>query len=1594
MKKLLLLISIMLIAGFQLTKAVDNGANNSLQDRSVLNDDKIKPGDTRYPAPFEKNGKNARSAPAISTGYYFVDSYETSIATYWRPKAHLVELDVEPFLWRKIYSGPRQVDSTFWSDPNNKHLGMAFFRNPALPTKGSYFIHDTDPRESKYATDSTNEAFAGPIPLGIAGGFYFNGIRYDSFYVSTNGVIALTNRRYFYNTENEIAIPPGSTSAYDPMSMDWFVAARGRANAPTGTEDERLPDNFGYEYSVLGNNRANKYGGIRNPLNTVGEALPGSLPKITNPLQNGLAGFEVENKAALIAPFWGPLAMNVYDIHTGINTEYSEVYYKRSQSADKLIIYYKNIGVQPGIYASRFGNGDYSMVYPFNPKYGVDKYAVYASAQVILDRNDSSITFQYGRFNGNAELIGAKIIIVGAERIFQRLTATGVRGFARHVDYKGANSTAESHPAEYEQYTHYNNQTDLGDPVYIRENTAVKFKQYKNVLRVLNVEYKVRGQETADDLAFTVTVPSDKIKDYELLAGEPKIGAVQPVITIQNLSNDIQGPNGVNYIPQGLKFRSRIKIINEASEEIVYSALANIDHASLQGTPDNSVESVTLVDEKGKEVNYQNEEQINSTAKEGVPPYGYAKVVYRPFEPSEFDNKFIGRLKMYVIAEPSNPETGEKYGDEWPFDDTTEIRLWVMKRLNSLKDDASEFHWLDEQNHPSVYKWVNLGVQVVNGEDVSKYPLAPRGRYEDEKRKKHFVESPAFLFNNKDAEGNLWDEDKDKKTPDGDQLKSFPIDLFGMKNPTLSFSVQRATYPRGTDYPRGFSDEKLVGPEPRVVKNADITLIVDRSDSGPKWTDELAVEFAFPSPNGIKNITNVKDDNWTKHLKATPNNPNDVIEKVSALRVFGGGGYRIGFLEENKDSALTKEQGLRADIFDDGFDWDFKKFFIRIPSYILNAPNDGKRNFRFRIKEYAYDYREIKIEERKTPISDDDDEFVVDNIAIIPEGEDADLEVSTVKIHWPYTTVPASQATNIPLQVTVSNNTAVNSQEFMIKTYITGPSGDTVYCNIVTQPILRAGKTIEIPFANWNARLSGDGRYTLNAKMIYIGNYNTMTDIDPSNDHNYSDLQLDFSDSYAYEIQHTGDGKSDVESMVNIRGKGLNLKAQSWGGIGDADKSRDEKTYMNNIEFLTGATGGDGAGEIAVKFRVYEQDTLYGMKAFFCELNSNNDNIQIKVYNDQNGRPEANSIGDVTSRLRGVDDITGVEAYNKYVTYLLDRPMTLSPGVYWISIVQRGAYALELGAKSDRMGMRTMSMGLPRQEGPLGNNGVSLLIDKNLRTYNNSGNLENDNVFVFKNSTSATGTWIQFMPTVGNPAYGHLEHWGATNKDNIPTYTCTRGTWLPMIRPYFGRRRSGGAKQNIPCPDPVPVELASFEAEYRNNRVDIAWTTASETDNKGFYVERAQENGNFESITFVEGKGTTQATSNYNYTDKNVENGNTYLYRLKQIDMTPGQCPKYSDVVKVNVRNDEFTYTVGQNPFSDQTYIEVNMPTKENVQIEILDMFGNVVRTLHNGALNAKSHKFPWNGTDANGVQMPSGSYIYRINVNGKQTIGKLTLAK
>ncbi len=67
------------------------------------------------------------------------------------------------------------------------------------------------------------------------------------------------------------------------------------------------------------------------------------------------------------------------------------------------------------------------------------------------------------------------------------------------------------------------------------------------------------------------------------------------------------------------------------------------------------------------------------------------------------------------------------------------------------------------------------------------------------------------------------------------------------------------------------------------------------------------------------------------------------------------------------------------------------------------------------------------------------------------------------------------------------------------------------------------------------------------------------------------------------------------------------------------------------------------------------------------------------------------------------------------------------------------------------------------------------------------------------------------------------------------------------------------------------------------------------------------------------------------------------------------------------------------NPFNPSTTISFSLPEASNVTLAIYNLRGQLIRTLHSGALSAGHHRMVWDGRDSHGVKVASGVYLYRL---------------
>jgi hypothetical protein len=67
------------------------------------------------------------------------------------------------------------------------------------------------------------------------------------------------------------------------------------------------------------------------------------------------------------------------------------------------------------------------------------------------------------------------------------------------------------------------------------------------------------------------------------------------------------------------------------------------------------------------------------------------------------------------------------------------------------------------------------------------------------------------------------------------------------------------------------------------------------------------------------------------------------------------------------------------------------------------------------------------------------------------------------------------------------------------------------------------------------------------------------------------------------------------------------------------------------------------------------------------------------------------------------------------------------------------------------------------------------------------------------------------------------------------------------------------------------------------------------------------------------------------------------------------------------------------NPFNPVTSIPVKVSESGSVLLQVIDVQGRVVRTLHQGHLSAGTQNFSWDGTDNSGAAVASGIYMSQL---------------
>ena len=188
--------------------------------------------------------------------------------------------------------------------------------------------------------------------------------------------------------------------------------------------------------------------------------------------------------------------------------------------------------------------------------------------------------------------------------------------------------------------------------------------------------------------------------------------------------------------------------------------------------------------------------------------------------------------------------------------------------------------------------------------------------------------------------------------------------------------------------------------------------------------------------------------------------------------------------------------------------------------------------------------------------------------------------------------------------------------------------------------------------------------------------------------------------------------------------------------------------------------------------------------------------------------------------------------------------------------------------------------------------------------------------------------------------------------------------------------------------NPLPVELSAFSASAAGEAVQLSWTTASETGNAGFAVERSTDGALFTAVGFEPGGGTTTEARRYRFVDDNLPFTDVAYYRLKQVDLDG--VFEYSDVVTVALTPERVELlSSAPNPFRVSTRLRYTLPDRAAIELHVFDVLGRRVRTLVDRQQDAGRYTVWFNGAG-----LAAGTYFVRLRAAGQVQTRSITLVK
>jgi len=143
------------------------------------------------------------------------------------------------------------------------------------------------------------------------------------------------------------------------------------------------------------------------------------------------------------------------------------------------------------------------------------------------------------------------------------------------------------------------------------------------------------------------------------------------------------------------------------------------------------------------------------------------------------------------------------------------------------------------------------------------------------------------------------------------------------------------------------------------------------------------------------------------------------------------------------------------------------------------------------------------------------------------------------------------------------------------------------------------------------------------------------------------------------------------------------------------------------------------------------------------------------------------------------------------------------------------------------------------------------------------------------------------------------------------------------------------------CGSPLPISLLYFNAECENEYVKLNWSSASETNNDFYTIERSENGITFQNIGTIKGAGNSFNTLFYSF--KDLENLQSIAYyRLKQTDYDGNF--RTSNLISIDdcYQYNNIGFAVFPNP-TDGNFKVKSFTHQQLITFEIFDVLGQLI---------------------------------------------------